>query len=110
MKKTASIVMPVMKQRKKNTETDPLFVDPPDNAYSLYFKEFESKRAPNFTAVEDLVLCKAYTAGSENRNVGINQTAEILWGNVFERFVLLSGCEVVNGMFYKNSSQSLKDR
>ena len=104
------MMTPVTKHMKKNTGTDPLFVDPPDDEYAPYFKEIEGKRAPNFTAVEDLVLCKAYTAVSEDCNVGADQTAEIFWGNVFERFVLLSGCEVVNGMFYKNSSQSLKER
>ena len=50
-KKTASIATPMTKQRKKNSETNPLFVDPPDDAYAPYFKEFEGKRAPNFIAV-----------------------------------------------------------
>ena len=53
----------------------PLFVDPPDDAYTPYFKEFEGKRAPNFTAVEDHVLCKAYAAVSEDPAAGTDQTA-----------------------------------
>ena len=64
MKKTASIMMPVMKQRKKNTETDPLVFNPPDNAYTPYFKELEGKKAPNFIADKDLVLCKGYASVS----------------------------------------------
>ena len=48
-KKTASIVTPMTKQRKKNSDINPLFVDPPDDEYAPYFKEFEGKRAPNFT-------------------------------------------------------------
>ena len=80
MKKTASITTPVAKRRKKNSETNPLFVDPPDDAYTPYFKEFEGKRAPNFTAVEDLVLCKSYTSVSKDPTVGTDQTAETFWG------------------------------
>ena len=79
-KKAASIVMPVTKRRKKNSDTDPLFIDPPDDAYAPYFKEFEGKRAPNFTAVEDMVLCKSYAAVSKNPTVGTDQTAETFWG------------------------------
>ena len=39
-------------------------------------------RVPDFTAVEDLVLCKAYAAVSEDPNVGTDQTAETFWGKV----------------------------
>ncbi len=53
-KKAASIVTPMTKRRKKNSDANPLFVDPHDEAYAPYFKEFEGKRAPNFTIVEDL--------------------------------------------------------
>lgn len=56
-KKTSSIMMPLMKQGKMTTETDPLFVNLHNNAYEPYFKEYKGKRAPNFTAVEGLVLC-----------------------------------------------------
>ncbi len=45
MKKTAFTMMPMMNQRKKNTETDPLFINPPNDTYTPYFKEFEGKRA-----------------------------------------------------------------
>ena len=79
-KKTASIATPVTKRRKKNSESNPLFVDPPDDAYAPYLKEFKGKRAPNFTAVEDLVLCKSYAAMSEDPTVGTTQTAETFWG------------------------------
>ncbi len=66
-KTNAAIVTPMTKHKKKNAWSDPLFVDPPDDAYTPYFKEFEGKRAPYyFTAVEDLVLCKTYAAESEN--------------------------------------------
>ena len=53
---------PELKRRKKGNDSDPLWIDPPDDAYAPYFEEFQSKRAPNFTAVEDLILCKAYAA------------------------------------------------
>ena len=79
-KKAASIPTPITKWRKKNSETNPLVIDPPDDAYTPYFKEFEGKRAPNFTTVEDLVLCKSYAAVSGDPTVGINQTAETFWG------------------------------
>ena len=92
-KKAGSIATPVTKRRKKNSDADPLFVDPPDDAYAPYFKEFEGKRAPNFTTVEDLVLCKSYAAVSEDPTVGTDQTAETFWGKVFESFVLLSAYE-----------------
>jgi hypothetical protein len=100
----------VTKRRKKNSDANPLFVDPPDDAYAPYFKEFEGKRAPNFTTVEDLVLCKSYAAVSEDPTVGTDQTAETFWGKVFESFVLLSAYETENGTFYKRSPKSLKDR
>ena len=98
------------KRRKKNSDADPLYVDPPDDAYAPYFKEFEGKMAPNFTAVEDLVLCKSYAAVSKDPTVGTNQTAETFGGKVFESFVLLSAYERENGTFYKHSPKSLKDR
>jgi hypothetical protein len=100
----------VTKRKKKNSDANPLFVDPPDDAYAPYFKEFEGKRAPNFTTVEDLVLCKSYAAVSEDPTVGTDQTAETFWGKVFESFVLLSAYEAENGTFYKRSPKSLKDR
>ena len=81
-KKAASIATPVTKWIKKYSETNPLFLDTPDDAYVPYFKEFEGKRAPNFTAVEDPVLCKSYAAMSEDPTVGIDQTAETFWGEV----------------------------
>ena len=79
-KKATSIATPMTKRRKKNSDTNPLFVDPPDDRYAPYFKEFEGKRAPNFTAVKDLVLCKSYAAVSKDPTVGTNQTAETFWG------------------------------
>ena len=79
-KKAALITTPMTNGRKKNSETNPLFVDPPDDAYAPYFKEFEGKRAPNFTAVEDLVLCKSYAIVSKDPTVGTNQTAATFWG------------------------------
>ncbi len=54
----------------------PFFVDPPDDVFAPYFEEFQSKRAPNFTAVEDLILCKAYAAVSEDPTIGTDQTVE----------------------------------
>ncbi len=45
-KKVTLITTPVTKRREKNSETNPLFIDPPDDAYVPYFKEFEGKRAP----------------------------------------------------------------
>ena len=107
-KNTPAMMTPVMKHRKKNARTDPLFVEPHDDAYTSYFKELEVKRAPNFTAVEDLVLCKAYKAVSEDPTVGTDQTAETFWGKGFESLVLLSVYEVESGMFYKCSPKSLK--
>ena len=79
-KKAGSITTPITKRRKKNSDADPLFVDPPDDTYAPYFKEFEGKRTPNFTAVKDLVLCKSYAAVSEDPTVGTDHTAETFWG------------------------------
>ena len=79
-KTNTAMMTPVMKHRKKNAGTDPLFINPPDDEYTPYFKEFEGMRAPIFTAVEDLVLCKAYAAVSEDPTVGTDQTAETFWG------------------------------
>ena len=67
--------MSITKRRKKGTGTDPLFVDPPDDIYAPYFEEFKSKCSPNFMAVEDLILCKAY-AVSKDPAVGMDQTVE----------------------------------
>ena len=89
-KNTASIVTPLTKRRKKNSETNPLFVDPPDDAYAPYFKECGGKRAPNFTAQEDLVLCKSYAAISKDPTVGTNQTAKTFWG----RFLRALSCSL----------------
>ena len=72
--------------------------------------EFEGKRAPNFTTVEDLVLCPSYAAVSEDPTVGTDQTAETFWGKVFESFVLLCAYECKNGTFYKRSPKSSKGR
>ncbi len=55
----------------------------------------------NFTAVEDLVLCKAYAAMSEDPTVGTDQTANIFKGEVFENYVLLQSNQVKHGTFYK---------
>ncbi len=44
----------------KKMDANPLWVAPPDDAYAPYFEEFQSKQVPNFTVVEDLILCKAY--------------------------------------------------
>ena len=79
-KKAGLIATLVTKRRKKNSDANLLFVDPPDDAYAPYFKEFEGKRAPNFTAVEDLVLCKSYAVVSKDPTVGTDQTAETFWG------------------------------
>ena len=76
---TASITMPVTKWRKKNSETAPFFIDPPDNVYALYFMEFEVKGIPNF-AVEELFVCKNDAAVSEDSTDGTDQTADSLWG------------------------------
>ena len=57
-KTNAAIATPMTKHKKKNAGSDPLFVDPPDDAYTPYFKEFEGKRAPNVTAVEDLLCAR----------------------------------------------------
>ncbi len=108
-KTKAAIVTPTTKRKKKNAGSDPLFVDPPDDADAPQFKEFRGKRAPNFNAVEDLVLCKAYAAVSEDPTVGTDETAETFLGNVFESFILLSGYEVENKTFYKRSPKLLKD-
>ncbi len=102
-KKATLITTPMTKRRKKNSDANPLFVDPPDDAYAPYFKEFDGKMAPNFTTVEDLVLCKSYAAVSEDPTVGTDQTAETFWGKVFESFVLLSAYERENRTFYKCS-------
>ena len=85
-KTNAAIATSVMKCKKKNAWSDPLFIDPPDDAYAP-FKEIEGKRAPNFTAVEDLVLCKAY---AEDPTVGTDQTAETFGG----KFLRASFCSL----------------
>ncbi len=57
---------------------------PPDKADALFFEEFQSKQAPNFTAVEDLILCKLYAAVSEDPIVGMYQAVNKFWGKMFE--------------------------
>ncbi len=47
-------------------DANPLWVAPPDDAYAPYFEEFQSKQVPNFTVVEDLILCQAYVAVLES--------------------------------------------
>ncbi len=39
---------------------------PPNDAYAPFFEEFQSKQAPNFIAVEDLILFKSYAAVSKD--------------------------------------------
>ncbi len=99
----------ITKRRKKGMEVHPLWNDPPDDAYAPYFEEFQSKRAPNFTPVEDLILCKAYAAVSEDPTVGTDQTVETFWGKIFETFVFLSATEASNGTFYKRNGKSMRD-
>lgn len=82
-KKAASIVTYVMKWKKKGIETNPLFVCSPYDAYGPYFKGFESKWSPNFTAVENLVFCKTYAAVSEDPTVGIDQMAVTFCGGIW---------------------------
>ncbi len=50
---------PVKKRKKRGEDVNPLFLDPPSDAYAPYFKEFKSKRAPNFNTVKDITLCRA---------------------------------------------------
>ncbi len=72
----------ITKGRKKGMDVHPLWNDSPDNVYAPYFEEFQCKRAPNFPTVEDLILCKSYTAVSEDHTVGMDQTVETFWGKV----------------------------
>ncbi len=43
-------------------DANPLWVAPPDDAYTPCFEEFQSKWAANVTGVEDIILCKTYAA------------------------------------------------
>ncbi len=52
-------------------------MDPPDNTLASYFEEFNNKRCPNFTTVEDLVLYKACAAFLEDPTVRTDQTIEM---------------------------------
>jgi len=99
----------ITKRRKKGMEVHPLWNDPPDDAYAPFFQEFQSKRAPNFTPVEDLILCKSYAAVSEDPTVGTDQTVETFWGKIFETFIYLSATEASNGTFYKQNGKSMRD-
>ncbi len=58
-----------------------LWNDPPDGAYAPYYEEFKTKWAPNFTSVEDLILCKMQEAVSEDPIVGTDQTVEPFEGS-----------------------------
>ena len=106
-KSTVAVV--ITKRKKKGEYSDPLYVDPPDDVFAPYFEEFQSKRAPNFTAVEDLILCKAYAAVSEDPTIGTDQTVETFWGKIFTSFIYLSATEADNGTFYKRSGKSMRD-
>ncbi len=88
---------------------NPLWVVPPDDAYAPYFEQFHSKQAPNFTAGEDLILCKAYAGVSENLTVGTDQSVETFWGKIFESFVHLSLTEFMNGTFYNRAGKLMRD-
>ncbi len=63
----------ITKRRKKR---HPLWVNPPNNAYTPYFEEFQTKQAPNFTLVEDLVVTEDPT-----------QTVETFLRKNFESFI-----------------------
>ncbi len=106
----STVAVAITKRKKKGEDADPLYVDPPDDVSAPYFEEFASKWAPNFTAVEDLVLCKAYTAVSEDPTVGMDQTVETIWGKIFTSFIYLSATEADNGTLYKRSGKSMRDR
>ncbi len=95
-KLVALATTPIAKRKKRGEDVDPLFVNPPSDAYAPYFEDFKSKRAPNFTAVKDITLCKVYAAVSEEPT--------------FELFVVLSGSEAGNGQFFKHSPKSMRDR
>ena len=95
-KQVAIAATPITKRKKRGEDVDPLFVDPLDDAYAPYFQDFKSKRAPNFTAVEDITLCKAYAAVSEEPTVGTDQTTETFWYKIFKSFVSLSCSKVGN--------------
>ncbi len=83
--------------------------DPLDNADAPYLEEFQSKPAPNFMPVEDLILCKSYTEVSEDLAVGTDQVVETFWGKIFETFICLSATEASNGTFYKGNVKSMRD-
>ncbi len=91
----------VTMRKKRGEDVDPLFLDPPSDAYAPNFKEFKSKRAPNFTTVKDITLCKTYAAVSEVPTVGTDQNTETFWYKIFTSFVALSGSEAGNGKFFK---------
>ncbi len=86
-----------------------LWNNPPDDAYVPYFDKFQTKLAPNFTSVEDLILCKLYAAVSEDPTVGTDQTVETFWWKIFETFIHLSATEVSNGIYYKQNGKLMRD-
>ncbi len=90
-------------------DVHPLWNNPPDDVYAPYFEEFQSKRSPNFTTVEDLILFKSYAAISEDPTVGTDQTVGTFWGKIFETFICLFATETSNGTLYKPNSKSMRD-
>ncbi len=102
LKKRASkstVAVVITKRKKKGKYSDPLYVDPPDEIFAPYFEKFQSKPAPTFTAVEDLILCKAYATVSDYPTIGMDQTVETFWGKIFTYFIYLSATETDNGTF-----------
>ncbi len=69
--------------------------------HTLKSFKLKTKQAPNFTSVEDLILCKLYAALSVGSTVGTDQTVETFWGKIFESFIHLSETEASIGTFYK---------
>lgn len=44
------------------------------------------QRQPNFQAIEDILLCKAYVNCTENPLIGNDQTAETFWNSVLQTY------------------------
>ncbi len=82
-------LLKITKRRKKGMDANSLWVAP----------QFQSKQASNFTAVEDLVFCKAYAAVLEDSTVGTDQNEENFLGKIFESFGCLSLTESANRTF-----------
>jgi hypothetical protein len=105
MEPHATSKMPPKKKQKKATAV----ASPGDKTASPEDKkpEVKQERPPNYSQLEDELLCRAYVNISTDPTVGTDQSGETFWKRIKERFDVLAADK---DKVMDRSSNSLKNR